>query len=412
MIQERKIYVYIYLNGKPKPVGLLKCLFENGQVVESHFRYGQKYLQHPDRVSIDLNQLPLVDEELITEKNFDLFSGIKDAAPDAWGRALLDKRANRPLREDEVLLATSDYRVGSLAFGLTLDGPKRVTEWASEQDSDLVDLNTIFTRFLDYTSNNLAKHEEAMKKFIIQGSSMGGARPKATCTYDGDSLWLAKFSQINDAFDFVRSEYAVMTLAKTCGLNVPQVAVESLQGRSIFLIERFDRHKSQRFHFQSFLTILGVHELSFRHSSYMDMAFAIQKYSTHDLEDRKELYSRMIFNGLVGNNDDHLRNHAMIWKNRKSGFRLSPLYDVVPNPRFVESRRLAIHCGYKANGDLTHEFDEECVIRAHQDFGLSESEARAIFADLKNIVTSQWRDHFIRAGFRRDELSVFAPLFA
>ncbi len=127
----RDVYVFAHLEGRWTPSGLLRMELEDQHVVSSTFRYGRRYLRRADAFPVDAHALPLRDEVFRTEERFDIFTGIKDVLPDAWGRAVMERRAERPLREDEVLLASPDSRVGALAFGATLEGG---ADWASETD--------------------------------------------------------------------------------------------------------------------------------------------------------------------------------------------------------------------------------------------------------------------------------------
>src|SRR5580698_3014407 len=187
-------YVYIYLEEGPVPAGLLETIGE-GREATAQFAYGRRYLQRKDRLALDPVQLPLHDADTEVEyrapEGFVLFNGIRDAAPDGWGRHVMDRAAGaRPLTEFDYLLATGDARVGALAFGPDLAGPQRIMPWpADELDSENLDLTVRLeaVRELDTTDDLPLQH----RRFIASGSSLGGARPKATTTYEGRQ-WIAK----------------------------------------------------------------------------------------------------------------------------------------------------------------------------------------------------------------------------
>lgn len=410
-MDESRLYVFVNLAREWVPAGLLVCYLENNKVWQSRFRYGKKYLQRKNAIPLDLASLPLTDEEYVTEPPIELFLGIKDSSPDSWGRAVMETRADRVMREDEFLLASSDYRVGALAFSRSVEGPKREMPWAPEdEDESVIVLEDVLEAYLSYSGADKKQMETAMRRYILPGSPMGGARPKAVVQFQ-DHLWLAKFQKENDPFDFIRGEHACMQLASQCGLDVPEVRIEAVSGRSVFLIRRFDRHAGQRLHLNSMFSILRETELSFMHSSYMDIVEALKKYS-HNLEnDIDELFKRMVFNGLCRNTDDHLRNHAMMTHPVRRGFRLSPLYDVVPDLSANPDFRLAIGCGLDKQGRVTRVFGKEQVLRAAELFDMEFSRAETLYCDLETQVQNKWRKTFLRSGFSIEELKAYEHIF-
>jgi serine/threonine-protein kinase HipA len=405
----RDVYVYAHLRGDWVPSGLLRMLLEDQRVVSSTFRYGRRYLERADAFPVDAHALPLRDEVFRTEERFDLFSGIQDALPDAWGRAVMERRAERPLREDEILMASPDTRVGALAFGSGLDGPKREVPWRPELERlDDADLESVIEAYADYDDDRPERSDEALRRLVLPGSSVGGARPKAVVVRD-DRMWIAKFSRTGDPFDYPRAELATMQLARRCGISVPAVDHRVVGDRSAFLVERFDRSGSTRIHINSMLTVLGETELSFFHSSYMDMADAfVAHVRDHDAA-RRELFRRMVFNGLSSNDDDHLRNHALIWAPER-GFHLSPAYDLVANPAAASPPRLSIGCGLDESGRVTRTFTLDGALRAASRFGLAVEEARRIVNEVQNGLRG-WEDVFASTGMRRRSIDSFALAF-
>lgn len=406
----RDVYVFVALDEGWVPAGRLRLALEDDAAVASTFRYDARYLARDDAVPVDVNALPLRDESFSTEPAFDVFTGIKDALPDAWGRAVMERRAERTLREDEVLLASPDTRVGALAFGPSLDGPAREAPWGPALEAkDRVDVETAARAYVALAEGDPDRVDEAMRWFVLPGSSLGGARPKATVVVD-DELWIAKFSRTNDAFDYTRAEYATMQLAASCGIDVPPVAHRELDGLTVFLVERFDRRGERRAHLNSMLAVLGETELSFYHSSYMAIADACVKHVRDHEVARRAIFRRMIFNGLCSNDDDHLRNHALLWSHEAASFVLSPAYDLVSNPRASSPPRLAIGCGLDPSGAVTRTFEIESALRASPRFGLPEDEARAIVAEVTEGL-SAWRAVFESTGMAPRDLCVFERLF-
>lgn len=406
----RDVYVFAHLEGRWIPSGLLRMELEDQHVVSSTFRYGRRYLQRADAFPVDAHALPLRDEVFRTEERFEIFTGIKDVLPDAWGRAVMERRAERPLREDEVLLASPDSRVGALAFGATLEGPARELPWRPELERlDDADLETVLEAYADYDDDRPELVDEAMRRLVLPGSSVGGARPKAAVVMAG-RMWIAKFGRTGDPFDYPRAELATMQLARRCGIRVPPVEHRVVGDRSAFLVERFDRSGAERIHINSMLAVLGESELSFFHSSYLDMADACLRHVRIHDPARRELYRRMIFNGLSSNDDDHLRNHALVWVPGR-GFELSPAYDLVPNPSAGSLLRLSIGCGLDEDGRVTRRFSLAGALRAAPRFGLFGEEARRIVTDVQDGLQG-WDDVFISTGMSRKSVEVFASAFA
>jgi serine/threonine-protein kinase HipA len=405
----KDIYVYIYLPNETEavPAGLLSVT-EDGRDTYSKFSYGTKYLANPKRIAIDAVSLPLhPPEEFITyrtEEGFKIFGGIRDASPDGWGRYILEKQNDRlELLESEYLLLAGEQRVGALAFGLDLTGPKKDSDVSKSAN---VQLEELFLA-VEKVDNEISLSEEH-RQFFVRGSSLGGARPKAVTVWK-DRWWLAKFSRKDDRYNIVRSEYAVMSLAKKCGIKVPQVEIVKILNRDIFLIERFDRHGSasqrqyHRQHFNSALSMLGAHESESSKKTYEEIVEVIRRYSSNPKKDAQELFSRMIFNILVNNNDDHLRNHGFLFTGKH--WDLSPLYDVVPNVQIGTERDLAIGVGVQGR-----KANLENALSRCNAFYFSKDEARAEIARLISIVAN-WKSHFMASGFSGDEAEQFSTCF-
>jgi serine/threonine-protein kinase HipA len=403
-------YVYIYLEEGPVPAGLLETI-GIGREATARFAYGRRYLQRKDRVAFDPVQLPLHDadteREYVAPEGFVLFNGIRDAAPDGWGRHLMDRAAGaRALSEFDYLVATGDARVGALAFGPDLSGPKRIVAWQEEnqhgENLDLADMLEA-VRELD-TAEGLAPEH---RRFLAGGSSLGGARPKATTEYNGKQ-WIAKFGRADDRFPVCRAEYVTMTLAGQVGINVPPVHLEKILGQDIYLIERFDRpshgESYRRLPFISGLTIIGAHESESSLQSYRRIAEQLRLFGSDPVTDAKELWQRMVFNILCNNNDDHLRNHGFLWDGK--GWRLSPGYDIVPAPQVSLERDLAIGVGRNGRRATLRNALSDVA-----SFGLSPEEAIAMARAMQQTVKNAWEDLFSRHGFTPAEIERLRTCF-
>jgi serine/threonine-protein kinase HipA len=262
------------------------------------------------------------------------------------------------------------------------------------------------------------------------GPGAGGARPKASVRDPNGLLWLAKFPSISDTFDVARAEFATLRLAERCGLTVPDVQVMDLGNKSCLLIRRFDRYwfspgdalpaeiplhatvpapgaAEFRLPFASGLTLVGCDEMESRIKSYADLAAAVRRHAHRDAirEDNKELFARMVFNILVSNDDDHLRNHGFIRDPRLQGWRLSPLYDVVPRPGIAHERFLHLQVG--PQGKLA---TLDNALAGHPAFGLERPAAVAVIARLVRIV-SQWKSHFEEWGLSGGLIDRLTPAF-
>jgi serine/threonine-protein kinase HipA len=391
-------YVYVYLDEGPVPAGILEAV-GTGRDAGARFRYGRRYLQRKDRLPIDPVQLPLpdpdVEREYSTAEGFILFNGIRDAAPDGWGRHLMERAAGtHVLSEFDYLVAAGESRVGALAFGPDLSGPCRIVPWTeNELAGESLDLAEMIdaVRELDSVEDLPTKH----RRFLIHGSSLGGARPKCACEYDGKQ-WIAKFRRVDDRTPMCRVEYVTMKLAALAGIHVPSVRLEKVLGQHIYLIERFDRVPNEegyhRIPFISGLTILGAHESESSLQSYIGLAEQMRRFGSEPAMDAKELWRRMVFNILCNNNDDHLRNHGFLWDGR--GWRLSPGYDIVSFPQVGTERDLAIGVGrYGRRATIQNALTEVAS------FGLSHPESTSLARKMQQVVKANWEQLCSNNGF-------------
>jgi len=317
-------FVWKWLRGQSEPVvaGRL-TIDETGQ----YFTYGQSYLKRSDAEPIYSNELPLSAGTKESVQSMPIFSCLRDAAPDAWGRRVINSRLmgkdyDAELDEMTYLMHSASDRIGSLDF------QESATEYF-DRSTDAATLEELYQ-----ASEIVGQGKEIspdLDRALMHGTSLGGARPKAMITGD-ETKYIAKFSASNDTYEVVQSEYVAMRLAKLAGLNVAEVIFEKVLGKDVLLVRRFDRELVGdvwcRRSMVSGLTVLGLDETWAREASYVDLVNNMKQYCIDFSSDSQELFARMVFNVLIGNTDDHARNHAFFIEGDKIS--LSPAYDICP----------------------------------------------------------------------------------
>ena len=391
--------VFIHLTGAAEavPAGQLIVKEEGSRVLSSTFGYGKKYLERQKAAPIDPASLALEGalsgKEQLYEPANDLvmFGAIRDSMPDSWGRRVIENKMKvepNSLRESEYLMQSGANRFGALDFR-----PNASSTAETKALPDIADLP-----YLLEAADKIQNHEPVplhLRQLFDAGPSMGGARPKAVVTHKGKP-WLAKFDAKDDAFDVPGIEQACLELARKCLLNVPETEIVTVAGgKKVMLIERFDREirpngEFGRRHVVSALTMLGLHESESPKSSYEAIAHRIAEVGAKNSVkvDSEELFGRMVFNILVGNDDDHLRNHAFVWDVNSAGWMLSPLYDVLPKPQQGSERFLHLSVG--AQGRLATL--DNALSHAGQ-FGILPKRAREIVNRIAGEVR-EWRTFF------------------
>lgn len=324
-------YVWNWLPGQTEPVvaGLLSA--GGDRLV---FNYGRSYLERKDAVSLYEPELPLRSGILPPLAGLNMPSCIRDAAPDAWGRrVILNRKFGSRAREvdpgnlDELtfLLESGSDRIGALDFQAS-PSAYVAREGAGASLEELLNAAALVERGIPLTPE--------LDRALLQGTSIGGARPKAAITSD-EAKFIAKFSSQTDLYSVVKAEFIAMRLAAEVGLNVAPVQLRRVAGKDVLLTARFDRDKASggwsRKAMVSALTLLELDELMARYASYEQLATIIRHRFTKPKETLRELFSRMLFNVLCGNTDDHARNHAAFWDG--SNLTLTPAYDICPQGR-------------------------------------------------------------------------------
>ncbi len=364
------VFVFAHLQQGWAPAGHLSITQER-DIQASRFAYGTRYIERPDAFEIDPVSLSLADKprvrgaELFPARQLTQFGGIRDAAPDAWGRRVIEAQRRVPansLSEADYLLGAGSDRVGALDVRESLNSPVRAGATPIQSLPYMLDAAERIEHGLPVPT--------ALIDFFGSAPGAGGARPKASVRDDTGLLWLAKFPAVGDSFDVAWAECCTLKLAQLCGLSVPQVKVQDIGGKSVLLIRRFDRYwhtpgtllpadtalhdslpgtglAEQRLPFVSALTLVACDEFESRLKSYANLAHAVRAYAHPSLirDNTEELFARMVFNIFVSNDDDHLRNHGFVRDPRLPGWRLSPLYDVVPRPGIAFERQLHLQVG-------------------------------------------------------------------
>jgi serine/threonine-protein kinase HipA len=405
MTSERQAYVYIQLPGtlETVPAALLKVQTLPGGSQIGRLRYGDRYLERKDAVALDPFRMPLAKEVFEFTQLKGIPGAVRDASPDAWGRRVIESKLARSpadLQEIDYLLHGPQDGAGYLSFGLKAEPPAPKRQYnRTHQLAELIAASQLIE-----DGQPVAAH---LLEQMDPGTSMGGARPKATIE-DAQNLWLGKFPAREDRFNLQRVEFATLDLARRCGLNVTQARLEPVGTSDVLMLQRFDReHTGQgylRFGLVSGLTVLdcGDNYLDRERWSYPLLADYLRRWSDKPQADCAELFKRMVFNAAVTNNDDHPRNHALL--RRQKGWRLSPAYDLVPSPVVsLERRDLALSVGDYGRTASTYN-----LLSQAGRFGLSAEEARIEIARVVQVV-QLWRESFFACGVSARDIDYIAP---
>ena len=407
MTSERQAYVYVQLPGTldTVPAALLKLEKLRDGTFVGRLRYGDRYLERRDAIAFDPFRLPLGNTVHELTKLKGIPGAVRDAGPDAWGRRVIEHKLERSpgdLEELDYLLNGPQDGAGYLSFGLKLEppAPKRGYN-RTHQLADLV------------AAAEAVEEGKRVPAHILEqlepGTSIGGARPKATLD-DGNRLWIGKFPEKADRCNLQRIEYATLELARRCGIAVCNSRLESVGGRDVLMVERFDREFVEggyrRFGVVSGLTLLDADDsyVDRERWSYPRLADELRRWSEKPDEDRVELFRRIVFNAAVTNNDDHPRNHAV--RRTARGWRLAPAYDLVPAPLVsLERRELAMTIGTHGRTASVYNLLSQC-----ERFGLTSEAARKEIE--KMVATVQaWRDHFRACGVSAKDIEYIAPAY-
>ena len=377
-------YVWVWLPDATQPV-VAGLLSRQGQQLV--FNYGRSYLARSDAIALYAPELPLQSGSIPLIAGLSMPSCLRDASPDAWGRRVLINRklglkgadaSEFELDELTYLLESGSDRIGALDFQMSAS---QYVPRQTKQPS-LEELQTAAEK----VEKGVALSPE-LDQALLHGTSLGGARPKVLLD-DGKRKYIAKFSANNDLYSVVKAEFIAMRLARKAGLNVASVALRTAMGKDVLVIERFDRvaegDQWRRRAMVSALTLFELDEMMAAYASYEKLAEIIRHRFSEPKATLCELFSRIVFNILSGNTDDHARNHAAFWNGKQLS--LTPAYDICPQSRSGQqaSQAMLIHGGDRSSHLST-------CIAAASSFLLAREEAIAIINHQVNVIEHEWQ---------------------
>jgi serine/threonine-protein kinase HipA len=417
MNESNDIFVYSDWDepNAPTQIGILHKQLVRGKELFS-FEYNNNWLSSSDAQQLDPDLKLFSGLHYLEEKkpNFGIFL---DSSPDRWGRVLMQRReaiiAKLENRKQKILLE-SDYlldvydnnRIGGLRFKVEPNGEfvncdKRfiTPPFSSLRELEQASLS------LEKDENNSPEEEiKWLNMLIAPGSSLGGARPKASVLDKNGQIWIAKFPSAKDDYDVGAWEYIANQLAQTVGLNSTEVQLQKFHSdKSTFLTKRFDRKASGgRIHFASAMTLLGYNDGDNYTDgiSYLELAEFIITNGANPKEDLIELWKRIVFFIFISNTDDHLRNHGFILTNK--GWALSPVYDINPNP-FGSGLRLNIN-------EIDNSLSIDLALEVAEYFRLNKLEAEKIISDIKQKLT-HWETIALMAKVSKSEIALMDNAF-
>ena len=404
--------VYLDLKGQTVPAGTMFSHVRRGRE-STTFRYASEYIASLDTYNFE-PAMPLGAGEYAFPQG--LPHSFRDASPDRWGRALIEKglrqqwakdgQSSRTVTEVDYLLNTSDFtRQGALRF-------KRPGSDVFESDGKQIPKLIALPKLLAATRKFCADDTKdldslaAIKLLLDAGTaSLGGARPKSSVIGETpdciEVLHIAKFPHPADQWNIMRWEKIALDLAECAGMHVPENRLVQVDRASVLLLRRFDRDDGgRRIGFMSAMTLLE--KVDGESGDYLDLADALSEVSISASSDLAELWRRILFSLAINNTDDHLRNHALL--RLGNAWALSPIFDVNPNPDLGSSRVTAI------NGEATFERAWKAALEVRELFGVSADEATKIMTRLLDTLL-QWRTIAQSSGATESELRLFAPIF-
>ena len=399
--------VHLSIEGETRQIGRARSNRVRGKETIL-FEYTEEWLKDADRFELEPG-LPLTRGGFAPPDGQSIHGTLGDSAPDTWGRRLMQRaerrqatregRAVRTLLESDYLLGVSDEsRLGALRFRRA-DGQAFLAE-SSRGIPALVELG----RLLQCTDRILRDEEtdEDLLMIFAPGSSLGGARPKASVLDQHGRLSIAKFPKESDEYSIETWEEIALRLAERAGIPTPHHELLEVAGRSVLLSRRFDRANGQRIPFLSAMALLGAKDG--QTGSYPEMVDALARHGSQAKKDARALYRRVAFNVLISNVDDHLRNHGFLRFDR-SGWTLSPAYDLNPVPADLKARLLT------TNIDLEESTCSVDLLEASAEyFALSLPEARSILKEVA-LATSSWRSVAKEVGANGKEIHRMASAF-
>ena len=381
MISNRSIYIGMALESDHEvtPAGLLK-LARRGTVESAEFAYGRRYLDLQSAIAFNPDHLPLKGETTsIPERRIRdggaLPLTFRDALPDNWGRRVLEAQHGRTLDDIDALLMTNSDRIGVMVFSESI--PIKTIS-ADENIASLEELSEA-VRNLEQSLEISAD----MRRLLHRGGTLGGARPKSTFIHE-NQRWIAKFPAMGDDHDVELLEISILKLAEKCGIEVSPALLEKIPNGHALLLRRFDREGSidneRRIHYLSASALLNVPYES-AGGSYIELAQVLRRISVDPKYDLDQLYRRMVFNLIIDNNDDHVKNHGVLHV-EKGKYRLAPAFDLVMQLTNIGYQELSIKPGNNLSSI-------KLAKEAAPHFGINENTAEDIIKSIEKIVDDE-----------------------
>ena len=403
------VVIYIDLDGETHLVGFLWTVTGRRGSLASTFRYADSWLECGFSFPID----PLLDLDSggVFHKNR-LFGAIADSAPDRWGRTLMahaervgartEGRARRTLSDLDCVLGVSDVaRQGALRFA-----PAEDQEFLAKPDAlsvpPLVELPKLMAAASGFLEN--PDGVEDFRVLLAPGSSLGGARPKASVFDTDGRLSIAKFPKKDDSWSVSRWEHLALELARDAGISAAQSRLLSIEERDVILLPRFDRADEIRIPFLSAMSMLDAVDQEAR--SYLEIAEIVRRFGATPRSDLRELWRRLVFNVLISNTDDHLRNHGFLYAGAGS-WCLSPAYDINPTPAEIRPRFLSTAIGVDPE-DTSASLELAYEVASY--FDMEEDEAHSVAREIGEI-TKDWADRAADMGIHGREIALMTSEF-
>jgi serine/threonine-protein kinase HipA len=413
----KDIYVYAHWIGMKEPVfmGVLKVEFTRGKEIFS-YSYSDNWLKSRYSQMLD-PELQLYSGSQYAKDEKQNFGVFLDSSPDRWGRLLMkrreaamarsEKRPEKKLRESDYLLGVFDgHRMGAIRFKEDPDGPflNDNKTLASPPWTSIRELEQISLKLEEDNANEDPEYLKWLNILINPGSSLGGARPKASVLDENKNLWIAKFPSKSDIKDIGGWEMVTNELARNAGLNVAESRIQKFSSKYYtFLTKRFERTDTgERIHYGSAMTMLGyVDGNNFQDgASYLEIVDFLTQYGANIEGDLRELWRRIVFSIFVSNTDDHLRNHGFILTEK--GWILSPAFDINPDEDGV---------GLSLNISLDdNSLDLDLALEVAEYFRLTKEGALKIIEDINNSVTN-WKSVANKHQLPRSEQEIMSKVF-
>ncbi|MEO9160805.1 MAG: HipA domain-containing protein [Casimicrobiaceae bacterium] len=402
------LLVHVDLDGAPRFVGRLWARNNKGRE-SATFEYDDAWLATPLRFALE-PALGLGKGPQHTVAGRSLFGAIGDSAPDRWGRVLIQREERRKARQQkrqphtlgeiDYLLGVGDIaRQGALRFAEHQGGPFLALGDAAQIPS-LIRLPQLLNAAMRVSADD--ETDDDIQLLLAPGSSLGGARPKASVIDKDGHLAIAKFPQHNDDRRIPLWEALALKLATAAGIPTPTWRLENIADKPVLILRRFDRAEAHRIPFLSAISMLDATDNE--QHSYMEIADALRQYGAQAEEDCAQLWRRIVFNVLISNTDDHLRNHGFLYATRR-GWRLAPAYDLNPTPTDIKARVLSLAIDEEDN---TASLDLALEVAAH--FGVKPEEAKSIATEVGKAV-SNWRHVAASLGLSKNEIDRMSSAF-